>query len=247
MPNPYTASGSLRTAQAPTPQGLRLPSLETLVNAGLISEGVRQSIEKNAGKAAQGGVRKAGALGFSNSLNNLVRSSGGRLIGAGGLLALLNAAGELSDDRPGETRGKNLADAAGSAVGGVSGGALGAAIGGAVGSAVPIIGTGIGALAGGAIGGMIGGDAGAGVGGGIFNLLNDPEKRRKAALMQDARDAMALDLEARQLQAALTRQALNEEAARQKDMALNDLANQMAVNRQAIMLADRQALADYLN
>ena len=94
---------------------------------------------------------------------------------------------------------------------------------------------------------MIGGDAGAGVGGGIFNLFNDPEKRRKAALMQDARDAMALDLEARQLQAALTRQALNEEAARQKDMALNDLANQMAVNRQAIMLADRQALADYLN
>lgn len=233
--------------QASTSSGLRLPSLDALVDAGLISEGVRQSIQKNAGKAAQGGVRKAGALGFSNSLNNLVRSSGGRLIGAGGLLALLNAAGELSDDRPGETRGKNLADAAGSAVGGVSGGALGAAIGGAVGSAVPIIGTGIGALAGGAIGGMIGGDAGAGVGGGIFNLLNDPEKRRKAALMQDMRDAMALDLEARQLSAALSRQALNEEAARQKDMALNNLANQMAVNRQAIMLADRQALADYLN
>ena len=248
MSNPYTASGSLRQpAVALSPVRQPIMSMDTLVEYGLMTPEFANKLKNNAAKNATGGVRKAAGLKFSNQLNDLVRGSKGRLIGAGSLLALLNAAGELSDTRPGETRGKNLADAAGSAAGGLSGGALGASIGASIGSVVPIIGTGIGALVGGGIGASIGADAGAGVGGGIFNIFNDPVKRAQAARIQDARDAMALDLEARQLQAAVTRQALNEEMARQKDMSLNNLANQMALNRQAITLADRQALADYLN
>lgn len=81
---------------------------------------------------------------------------GGRLAGAGTILALLSAASELND--PNESAGRNLAQAAGVGAGSIGGGLAGAAIGQAL---IPI--PGVGALVGAALGGATGGDLGRGL------------------------------------------------------------------------------------
>jgi len=154
--------------------------------------------------------------------------------GAGGLLAILTAAAELADAE--DPLQKNLVEAGGNLTGGLGLGALGAAGGGLL-LGPP------GALIGGALGGMAGSRFGSGLGSSIYNQLFNSEEAQYAKEQLRQRDAMQMRLDEAQLRAALRDQILDNALERQKDYELNRLANQQALNRQAMQAATIDAFS----
>ena len=179
-----------------------------------------------------GGLRMAANPATRNalrSLSNTARFAGPASVG---VLGLLSALGELDD--PEESRGKNIADAAGmglgSAGGAIAGGFLGAPLG-------PL-----GVLGGSYLGSMLLGQAGKAATGGIYNLLDDPEERQRKKVIDNARLAMQLQYEAGLLNAELERRQLNDAAARANEANFYNTANQSLINSQATGSAQTQAV-----
>lgn len=134
-------------------------------------------------------LRKAADQKYVAQLQNAIKGSPGKLVGAGALLSILAGAAELADQDDPLT--KNIAEGVGITGGGMAGAAAGAAIGGALGGPLaPIT-----ALIGAGIGGTFGSGAGKGAMGGLYNLVanedeNDKELRRqmRAQRMQTQMD-----------------------------------------------------------
>ena len=183
-----------------------------------------------------GGLRFAAnpaTRGSMKALGNTVRLAGPASVG---LLGLLSALGELEDDRPGETRGKNIADATGMGLGT----ATGAAIGGILGGMTPL--GPLGAIGGSYLGSMLLGQAGKAASGGLYNLFDDPKARQKKDLIDNARMAMQLQYEAGLLNAELQRRQLNDAQARANEANFYNTANQSLLNRQQNAAATTQAV-----
>jgi hypothetical protein len=125
-----------------------------------------------------------------------VRANGGKLAGAGGLLAVLAGAAELADQD--DPLSKNIAEALGLTGGNLAGGAAGAAAG-------MFLGGPVGAVIGGTLGATGGGAAGKGVMSGLYNLVTgeDPDDRKLELLAKQRRLEMALENEALQGQIPL--------------------------------------------
>jgi hypothetical protein len=134
-------------------------------------------------------LRKAADQKYVAQLQNAIKGSPGKLVGAGALLSILAGAAELADQ--GDPLAKNIAEGVGITGGGMAGAAAGAAIGGALGGPLaPIT-----ALIGAGIGGTFGSGAGKGAMGGLYNLVanedeNDKKLRRqmRAQRMQTQMD-----------------------------------------------------------
>ena len=134
-------------------------------------------------------LRKAADQKYVAQLQNAIKGSPGKLVGAGALLSILAGAAELADQDDPLT--KNIAEGVGITGGGMAGAAGGAAIGAALGGPLaPIT-----ALIGAGIGGTFGSGAGKGAMGGLYNLVanedeNDKELRRqmRAQRMQTQMD-----------------------------------------------------------
>jgi len=143
----------------------------------------------------------AGAAGKSNALKYL-RGKAVPIAGATGVLSVLAAANELTDEE--DPFARNLAQAGGNLAGGWAGAASGAALGASLGSVVPIVGTAAGGLIGGVAGGIMGTGAGAGIAGSIYDTVTDvsPEDRRQQQIIKDAnlKNKLALQQAATQRQ-----------------------------------------------
>ena len=100
-----------------------------------------------------------------------------------------------------------------------------------------------GALIGGALGSMAGSRFGSGLGSSIYNQLFNSEEAQYAKDQLRQRDAMQMRLDEAQLRAALRDQILDNALERQKDYELNRLANQQALNRQAMQAATIDAFS----
>lgn len=113
----------------------------------------------------------------------------GRVAGLGSLLALISAAGELSN--PEGTAGGNLARAGGVAVGGIGGGAGGAALGGILTGGNPL-----GILVGSAIGNALGSAGGRGLSDAVVGMAEgSPEERAIRNAQKQARAAAESEAE----------------------------------------------------
>lgn len=172
-------------------------------------------------KGAANGLKGANAKIIPGLLKN-----GTRVAGAGGVLTLLAAAGELADED--DPLARNLSQAAGNATGGLAGVASGAALG-------TMILPGIGTVIGGGLGGFFGSEAGSNLAGGIYDAVTGetPEERRKKRLIADAN---------------IQDQILRQRAATENEIMVNRLQAQMplikdgmAIKRQDDMLrAERE-------
>lgn len=148
---------------------------------------------KDAIKGATQGAKSMGQ-GATAAASNAIAKNAGRLALGGGVLSVLNAAGEFND--PDDPVLRNTAEFAGNLAGGVGVG-LGA---GLLGQAlIPI--PGVGFAVGSTVGSILGADAGANIAGGLYDLFTDesPEDRARKNMLKDAevqRAIRAADLEA---------------------------------------------------
>ena len=135
--------------------------------------GGKQQVASSA-KGAANGLKGANAKIIPGLLKN-----GVRVAGAGGVLTVLGAAGELADED--DPFARNLAQAGGNAAGGLAGVATGATLG-------TMILPGIGTVIGGGLGGFFGSGAGADLAGGIYDAVTgeSPEERARQKLIKDA-------------------------------------------------------------
>ena len=214
---PGTGAG-YRTVKPPS-------KLEQLATAAGTADAVGRVKElANAAKTRMAGIKPV----------QFVQNNPLKAAGAGGLLAILAAAAELADAK--DPLQKNLIEAGGNLTGGLGLGALGAAGGGLI-LGPP------GALIGGALGSMAGSRFGSGLGSSIYNQLFNSEEAQYAKDQLRQRDAMQMRLDEAQLRAALRDQILDNALERQKDYELNRLANQQALNRQAMQAATIDAFS----
>jgi|TARA_B100000085_G_scaffold256668_1_gene257387 hypothetical protein len=150
-----------------------------------------------------------------------------------GLVGILDAVNELEDTRPGETRGKNTADALGRGAGSTLGAILGGIGGGIVGGP-------FGAAGGSVLGSYLLGNAGRGVGGALFNLISDPESRAAYQEEKRADRRLAQVRRVADMQLALDRRRMDDAAARDLEANYQNAVNQMMLNNQ-ILEAQEQA------
>jgi len=202
-----------------------LGKLEQLATAAGTADAVGRVKElAEAAKTRMAGIRPV----------QFVKANPLKAAGAGGLLAILAAAAELADAE--DPLQKNLIEAGGNLTGGLGLGALGTAAGALI-AGPP------GALIGGTLGGMAGSRFGSGLGSSIYNQLFNSEEAQYAKDQLRQRDAMQMRLDEAQLRAALRDQILDNALERQKDYELNRLANQQALNRQAMQAATIDAFS----
>ena len=138
-----------------------------------------------------GMLRKVADQKYVAQLQNAIKGSPGRLVGASALLSILAGAAELADQDDPLT--KNIAEGVGVAGGGMAGAAGGAAIGAALGGPLaPIT-----ALIGAGIGGTWGSGAGKGVMGGLYNVVanEDPQDKELRRQMRAQRMQTQMDVE----------------------------------------------------
>lgn len=152
---------------------------------------------------------------------------GGRIAGAGTILSLLAAANELND--PGESAGRNLAQAAGVGAGGAGGGIGGAVLGGILTGGNPI-----GMLVGSTLGGLLGTETGRGLASFAADLVEgSPEDRRIRGQQKMARAATEAEADRIRtlmpLQDQASQIALRNEEERQK--MLSGVAAEQALQR----------------
>jgi hypothetical protein len=136
-------------------------------------------------------LRKAADQKYVAQLQNAIKGSPGRLVGAGALLSILAGATELADQD--DPLAKNIAEGVGVAGGGMASAAAGAAIGGALGGPLaPVT-----ALIGAGIGGTLGSGVGKGVMGGLYDLVanEDPQDKELRRQMRARRMETQMDVE----------------------------------------------------
>jgi len=149
-----------------------------------------------------------------------------------GILGILSAVQELEDTRPGETRGKNVADAAGRAIGSTGGAILGGVLGAPLGP--------LGVAGGSILGSTLLGNAGRSVTGGLYNLVSSPEERAAYQEQLKNKRGLANLRELAGLQLALERRRADDAAARDLEANYRNTLNQMMVNEQ-VLDAQQQA------
>ena len=226
------------------------PSIMDILGLGSLGGGSKPLVTSADARPSVGGgfttsagnttLKPSGALRMAANpaTRSSMRALGNTLRFAGpvsvGVLGLLSALGELEDDRPGETKGKNIADAAGMGLGTTAGAVLGGALG------VPLGPLGI---AGGSyLGSVLLGQAGKAASGGLYNLFDDPKARQKKDLIDNARMAMQLQYEAGLLNAELQRRQLNDAQARANEANFYNTANQSLLSGQQNAAAQTQAV-----
>ena len=149
-----------------------------------------------------------------------------------GILGILAAVEELEDNRPGETRGKNVADAAGRAIGSTGGAILGGVLGAPLGP--------LGVAGGSILGSTLLGNTGRALTGGLYNLVYSPEERAAyQEQLKNKRDLANLR-ELANMQLALDRRRADDAAARDLEANYRNTLNQMMVNEQ-VLDAQQQA------
>ena len=218
MPNPYTASGTLRTAQAPAAGPGLFDAAAGLLAADRL---------KGAGQALK--ARMALSPAAMQSLKGL--ATRGVPLGAG-ILGVLAAVEELEDTRPGETRGKNVADAAGRAIGSTGGAILGGVLGAPLGP--------LGVAGGSILGSTLLGNTGRALTGGLYNLVSSPEERAAYQEQLKNKRNLANLRELANMQLALDRRRADDAAARDLEANYRNTLNQMLVNEQ-VLDAQQQA------
>lgn len=174
------------------------------------------------------GIRMAAnpaTRGTMRALGNTLRFAGPTTVG---VLGLLNALGELEDDRPGETKGKNIADAAGMGLGSAGGAVLGGILGG-----LTPLGP-LGVVGGSALGSMLLGQAGRSATGGIYNLFDDPKARAKQDVIESIEQSLKLQHDAALLQQGLEARAANDALQRANEANFYNTANQAVLNSGAV-------------
>tara|TARA_R100001510_G_C7639022_1_gene196788 strand:- start:798 stop:1319 length:522 start_codon:yes stop_codon:yes gene_type:complete len=149
-----------------------------------------------------------------------------------GILGILAAVEELEDTDPGETRGKNVADAAGRAIGSTGGAILGGVLGAPLGP--------LGVAGGSILGSTLLGNAGRSVTGGLYNLVSSPEERVAYQEQLKNKRGLANLRELAGLQLALERRRADDAAARDLEANYRNTLNQMMVNEQ-VLDAQQQA------
>ncbi len=218
MPNPYTASGTLRTVQTPAAGPGLFDAAAGLLAADRL---------KGAGQALKS--RMALSPAAMQNLRGL--ATRGVPLGAG-ILGILAAVEELEDTDPGETRGKNVADAAGRAIGSTGGAILGGVLGAPLGP--------LGVAGGSILGSTLLGNAGRSVTGGLYNLVSSPEERVAYQEQLKNKRGLANLRELAGLQLALERRRADDAAARDLEANYRNTLNQMMVNEQ-VLDAQQQA------
>lgn len=178
-------------------------------------------------QVAQGGKNLVqGAKSANAAINPGLLKNATKIAGAGGILTVLGAAGELADEDDPVTR--NLAQAGGNALGGWSGAGTGFVLGNMV---LP----GLGGLVGAGVGGLFGSGAGANLAGGIYDAVTgeSPEERARQKLLKDAN----LKDQIRRQQAATNNELMVDQLQAQMPL----MKDAMAIRRQDDMLrAERE-------
>lgn len=194
--------------------------------------------------------RFADGAGFVAQLADLVRGNKFKLAGAGGLLALLAGAAELTDQNDPVT--KNLAEGGGIVAGNAGGGLLGAMAGTAIGGP-------IGGLIGGVLGATGGGAAGKGIMSGLYGLVTnedpqDKELRRMAKQerlqqqlkLEAMKNAIPIQQELMRLKQANDFERLKMQAAVNKDYNFANTMNTAALNAQQDAATQQALMTQYL-
>ena len=215
MQNPYTASGSLR-------QPPEIGMAESLLGAELLNklrQGSKCAMEagKNMRMAAGKGARMA------------MRAAPIAVPLGTGVLGVLDAFEELEDNRPGETRQKNIADAIGRGGGSIAGTVLGAGLGMFTGVAAPIVSPLL-AIA----GSKLLGDGGRALAGGLYNIIDDPKARAKKDIIESIEQSLKLQYDAALLQKGLEARAANDALQRANEANFYNTANQTVLNSGAV-------------
>lgn len=159
------------------------------------------------------------------ALGNVTRLAGPTSVG---VLGLLSALGELSDDDPGETKGKNIADAAGMGLGSAGG----AVIGGILGGLTPL--GPLGALGGSYLGSMLLGQAGKAATGGLYDLFDDRDARIQQEAIKRAQLEMGLQRDALMMLKDIQRLEADDRLQRANEANFYNTANQAVINSQAM-------------
>lgn len=173
-----------------------------------------------------GGLRMAAnpaTRGAMKAVGNTLRFAGPVSVG---VLGLLSALGELEDDRPGETKGKNIADAAGMGLGTTTGAVVGGILGAPLGP--------LGIAGGSYLGSLLLGQAGRAAGGGLYNLLDDPKARAQADAIEQAQLEMGLRRDALMMIKDIQRKEADDALQRANEANFYNTANQAVINSQAM-------------
>jgi len=207
--------------------------------------------------SGENAVRFAESAGFLADLAHLVRENklrngmGGKLVGAGGLLAVLAGAAELADQND-DPLAEKIARAVGVTGGNLGGGLAGAMAGTAVGGP-------IGGVIGGVLGATGGGAAGKGIMSGLYGLVTneDPQDKELSRMARQERLQQQLKLEAMKnaipIQQELMRlkqaddfERLKMQLAVNKDYNFANTMNTAALNAQQDAATQQALMTQYL-
>lgn len=206
--------------------GRRKPLVTSADTRPVVGGGFTTPHTGNTTLKPSGGLRMAAnpaTRGTMKALGNTLKIAGPTSVG---VLGLLSALGELDD--PSETKGKNVADAAGMGLGSAGGAVLGGVLGG-----LTPLGP-LGVIGGSALGSMLLGQAGKSALGGVYNFFDDPRERQKKEVIEAIRTQIALDNEAAVLSQQLQRRALDDAQQRAIEAGYYNTGNQAILNSQAM-------------
>ena len=206
--------------------GRRKPVITSADTRPVVGGGFTTPHTGNTTLKPSGGLRMAAnpaTRGTMRALGNTLRFAGPTTVG---VLGLLNALGELEDDRPGETKGKNIADAAGMGLGTTAGAVLGGVLGAPLGP--------LGVVGGSTLGSMLLGQAGRAATGGLYNLFDDPKARAKKDVIESIEQGLKLQYDAALLQQGLEARAANDALQRANEANFYNTANQTVLNSGAV-------------